>query len=618
MRFFSRSLGAKLIVITIVILLLCLLLFGTLSWGLTIYDVKQPSSRLPLLLLLLGVCVFLLGAITYILMTNILFLRPLRRLHHAISTFILHHSDSIQSAKRHTSAQQSQGDLAGLEQAFSLLTQSLEDENQAMVEQMNHLLFINDAFISTLNLEQLLGEIVVRLGTIMRVKHVSLQLYGREMPTPWAVAQWQRSTPEATTPQPSMVYEMPIRALHASLEKNVAVYADPDRDITLAATTKMVALSTRPHSAQSLQLKAGPALSTGPGRTRSRIPHSALREVDTLLAQEVMREKEIVYRENLTATSQEHWVQLALNMDYQSAIAVPVLLQDQAIGAIMLYADNPRAVSSHDTFLLSTAAVQAAMAIQNTLLFAEVKEKNTALERADQLKSQFLANVTHELRTPLHSIISYGALLLEGYVDGELTPEQEEHIQFMVRRAEDLSHLVDDMLDLSKIDADRIEVKPETLDLSICLTEVINQLKPMALSRELYLNLEYDPSLPRVLADSHRLRQVALNLVSNALKFTEKGGVTIRCQYLPTRAQVYISVNDTGIGISPAALGYIFDAFRQADGSTTRRFGGTGLGLTIARKLVELQGGEMSVESVPGHGTTFAFTLPVAAPITVH
>src|SRR2546423_7402727 len=212
------------------------------------------------------------------------------------------------------------------------------------------------------------------------------------------------------------------------------------------------------------------------------------------------------------------------------------------------------------------------MAIQNALLFAEVKDKNAALERVNHLKSQFLATVTHELRTPLHSIISYGALILEGFVDGELTNEQEEHIQFMVRRAEDLSHLVDDMLDLSKIEADRIEVRLEPLNLEPCLQEVVSQLKPMANSKVLHLSLEIEPELPLAQADSHRIRQVAINLVSNALKFTEKGGVTISCKQSRNQNMLYVSVTDTGIGISPAALSYIFDTFRQADGSTTRRF----------------------------------------------
>ena len=144
------------------------------------------------------------------------------------------------------------------------------------------------------------------------------------------------------------------------------------------------------------------------------------------------------------------------------------------------------------------------------------------------------------------------------------------------------------------------------------MTEVMNQLKPMASNKALQLTLEMEDLLPMVLADSHRIRQVVINLASNALKFTEEGGVTIRCALLDRYDMLRISVCDTGIGISPAALDYIFEAFRQADGSTTRQFGGTGLGLTIARKLIELQGGEVSVESVVGQGSTFSFTLPVA------
>jgi signal transduction histidine kinase len=257
------------------------------------------------------------------------------------------------------------------------------------------------------------------------------------------------------------------------------------------------------------------------------------------------------------------------------------------------------------------------MAIQNALLFVEVKDKNAALERVNHLKSQFLATVTHELRTPLHSIISYGSLLLEGYVDGELSEEQQEHIQFMVRRAEDLSRLVGDMLDLSKIEADRLEIKAEPLPLEQSLQDVLSELRQMASNKGLALALEMEEDLPLALADSHRIHQVLVNLVSNALKFTEQGRVVVRCALLERYDMLRISVSDTGIGISPAALDYIFEAFRQADGSTTRRFGGTGLGLTIARKLIELHGGEVAVESIVGQGSTFSFTLPVAAPARV-
>jgi signal transduction histidine kinase len=204
-------------------------------------------------------------------------------------------------------------------------------------------------------------------------------------------------------------------------------------------------------------------------------------------------------------------------------------------------------------------------------------------------------------------------MVVDGFVEGDLTQQQEEDIRFIVRRAEDLSHLVDEMLDLSKIEADKIEVTPEPIELAASVRDIINQLKLMADEKKLYLTLDIEENIPLVRADSYRLRQIITNLVSNALKFTEQGGVTIRCTHLHDLNIVRIAVQDTGIGISPAALGIIFEAFRQADGSTTRRFGGTGLGLTIAKKLVELQGGEISVESIMGQGSTFSLTLPIAA-----
>ena len=145
------------------------------------------------------------------------------------------------------------------------------------------------------------------------------------------------------------------------------------------------------------------------------------------------------------------------------------------------------------------------------------------------------------------------------------------------------------------------------------MKEVLSELKLQANSKGLNLTLEMAEPQQLVMADSHRIRQVVINLISNALKFTETGGVTIRCMLLEHYDMIRVSVHDTGIGISPAALGYIFEAFRQADGSTTRRFGGTGLGLTIVRKLIELQGGEVSVESILGQGSTFSFTLPLVS-----
>lgn len=554
-----------------------------------------------------GIFVFGLGIFVYAYLVSVYFIRPLRQLQAQVRTLVASDAETSSSTS---------DELNTLSRSFELLSESLTSENEAMTEQMSNLLVMSDALISTLNLEHLLGEIVSRLGRIMQVKNVSLLLYGREMLSPWAVAQWSDQTVSSYASPTVPTTAIPTSSLSQPMG-TVTVHADPDGDITMAVTTKMPALggARAKGSGKPGALQAPKSAQAVPyGLRRPRIPRPALRDLDMILARMVIQRQKIAYGEDVEAIHQERketWARLALEAGYHSVIAVPLLLQEQAIGVFILYADKPHQVSSRDTFLLSTAAIQASMAIQNALLFAEVKEKNVALERANHLKSQFLANVTHELRTPLHSIISYGDLILDGFVDGELTKDQEESIQFMVHRADDLSHLVDDMLDLSKIEADRIEVKPEPLALAACLQDVVDQLKPMAKDKALYLALEVEERLPQVEADSYRLRQVVLNLVSNALKFTEKGGVTIRCMLSRDGTMVRVSIHDTGIGISPAALSYIFEAFRQADGSTTRRFGGTGLGLTIARRLVELQGGEIAVESVLGQGSTFSFTLPL-------
>jgi signal transduction histidine kinase len=633
MQFSVRSLGGKLIILATLTLLLCLLLMTVLSWAAlsfyAAYQVQkngQPhppylnlslSDPQPLLIVLgLGIFVFALGVIIYTCTIRIFLIRPLRKLQ-ALAHTVVANNTGIEIGLSQPN------EITMLGNSFNLLSDSLYNESQALAEQMSHLLVISDALMSTLNLEQLIGEFAFRIGHIMKAHHVSLLLYEREKSDPWAVAQWAAPSPH-------------LDNNHDNINErgHSTVHVDPDGDITMAVTTKMVALPTLKSSSPSGKRSALRATklaqptsgqhAANTGNTppykhnvrQPRLPRSALRDIDLSLARMAIQRQKIVYAEDIAQIYQErkeNWAYRALESGYRSVIAVPLMLREQPLGAFILYTANPHTVSSRDTFLLSTAAMQTSIAIQNAMLYAEVKVKNTALERANHLKSQFLANVTHELRTPLHSIISYGSLIVEGFVDGELTAEQEEHIQFMVRRAEDLSHLVDDMLDLSKIEADRIEVKPEPLAMKLFLLEIVNQLKSIANNKGLSLLLEIDEGVPSALADSHRLRQIMINLVSNALKFTEKGGVTIRCNILRDHDMLSLSVTDTGIGITPIALSYIFDAFRQADGSTTRRFGGTGLGLTIAKKLIELQGGEIAVESVPGEGTTFTFTLPSAA-----
>lgn len=590
-------------------------LAGTPRLGLVdvepLYNFNAYGGRVLEIILAIGVFVIALGITVYTISARFFFIGPLRQLQSHVLELVPDSLDGNASVD----------ELRGLTRSLNLLSRSLttrENESQEITKQMSDLLTMGDTLLSTLDLEHLLGEIVSRLGPIMYARGVVLHLYGREMTSPWAVAQWT---------QRQNIFLEDENSVEGG--KARAVYIDPQGDVTLAVTTKMAAISAPARRAGG-QTSSGkrkalrvPKLTPPPPTylpRLPRIPQRVLRDLDITLARMTMQKHKIVYAEDIAAIYRERgeaWAHMALETGYRSVIAVPMLLQEQAIGAFILYDDEARSVTQSDTFLLSTAAIQIAMAIQNALLFAEVRDKNAALERVNHLKSQFLATVTHELRTPLHSIISYGGLILEGFLDGELTAEQEEHIQFMVNRAEDLSRLVDDMLDLSKIEADRLEVRPEAMELEKSLREVVEQLRPMANDKGLALTLELDENLPHALADGQRLRQIVLNLISNALKFTEKGGVTLRGSILERYDMLRISVHDTGIGISPAALDYIFEAFRQADGSTTRRFGGTGLGLTIARKLVELQGGEVAVESIVGQGSTFSFTLPIASPATV-
>ena len=243
---------------------------------------------------------------------------------------------------------------------------------------------------------------------------------------------------------------------------------------------------------------------------------------------------------------------------------------------------------------------------------AELESANQELARASKLKSEFLANVSHELRTPLSAIIGFSEILLEG-IDGPLSDEQLEDVQQLHRSGQSLLTLINQILDLSKIEAGKMELSVERVELPSLIHSVIDSIQPLAQEKELPIRTRFRPDLPAVEADPVRLRQILLNLLSNAVKFTDQGHVEVMAQ--PSGRMVRISVLDTGIGISPEAQKVIFDEFVQADGSTTRRHGGTGLGLSIVRKLVELHRGSITLLSEPGIGSTLSFTLPVwAAP----
>ena len=296
-----------------------------------------------------------------------------------------------------------------------------------------------------------------------------------------------------------------------------------------------------------------------------------------------------------------------------SQLVMPMVAADRVIGAVDWTDNQPgRRFSQDDLRLARTLITQATIAIENALLFRQLEERAHDLAEANRLRSQFLATISHELRTPMNSIIGFSETLLDGLY-GQLTEMQASRLERIQRNGYSLLALIDDLLDLSRIDAGRMKLHLETLQLTHAIATAAQNFEMESRKKNLTLRLDLPDDLPRVLADPERLHQIITNLLSNAVKFTHEGEIAIRaCEVvIDSRSFIKTSVTDTGIGISDADQAIIFDEFRQVDGSSTRAYGGTGLGLAISRRLVEMMGGTIDVESTPNQGSSFSFTLPV-------
>jgi len=287
---------------------------------------------------------------------------------------------------------------------------------------------------------------------------------------------------------------------------------------------------------------------------------------------------------------------------------IPLSARGRAAGLLSAYFKAPREITDTEARALRTIARLVSVAKENADLVNELKDNNLQLERANRLKSEFLASVSHELRTPMNAIIGYTKLMLDG-LDGDLTEQQTADLERVVQAADNLLGLINGLLDLAKIEAGKMELNAEEVDIPLVIDDVIELMRAGADSKSLTVRAEVASTLPTAWADRARIRQVLVNLVANAIKFTEHGGVTVRATIVD--GWITIAVIDTGVGIPPEAQTYIFDEFRQVDASTTRRYGGTGLGLAISKRLIALHGGRIWVESSLGNGSTFLFTLPV-------
>jgi signal transduction histidine kinase len=282
--------------------------------------------------------------------------------------------------------------------------------------------------------------------------------------------------------------------------------------------------------------------------------------------------------------------------------------EGRLIGCLGVSRNRPGEFAADTIELLRTFATQSALAIQNARLFQEIEDKSRQLEAASRHKSEFLANMSHELRTPLNAVIGFSEVLLQRMF-GALNDKQDEYLKDIYASGQHLLSLINDILDLSKIEAGRMELTPAPFHLPGALENAVTLVKERAGRHGIALELDLDPSLVEVIADERKVKQVVLNLLSNAVKFTPEGG-RIVLRAARREGAVEIAVSDTGVGIAPEDQAAIFEEFRQV-GSDDRRREGTGLGLALARKFVELHGGRIRVESAVGRGSTFTFTLPL-------
>jgi signal transduction histidine kinase len=295
---------------------------------------------------------------------------------------------------------------------------------------------------------------------------------------------------------------------------------------------------------------------------------------------------------------------------FRTVLGVPLMREGTPIGVIMLTRNIVRPFTDQQVALVTTFADQAVIAIENVRLFDEIQDKNRQLAEASEHKSQFVSSVSHELRTPLNAIIGLTEMMVKNAARFG-TEKAQEPLQRVNRAGTHLLGLINQVLDLSKIEAGKLELNPQTVQLAPLINEVIGTAGQLAEQNKNRLVVDAQENLGSLTVDAMRLRQILLNLLSNACKFTKAGEVKLAARKVSNGSSfVEFVVSDTGIGMTAEQQAKLFAEFTQADASTAQRFGGTGLGLAITRKLARMMGGDVTVTSEPGKGSVFTVRLP--------
>ncbi len=331
-------------------------------------------------------------------------------------------------------------------------------------------------------------------------------------------------------------------------------------------------------------------------------------ELDETLVGRAAQQRHPIAVPDLDKVQLDAHTQILYDDGWRSLVAVPMLREDQIVGSLIVRRKRTGHFSEETLDLLETFASQSALALLNARLFRELEEQSVELELASRHKSEFLASMSHELRTPLNAVLGFSEVLLE-QMFGEINERQEEYLRDIHGSGQHLLELLNEILDLSKVEAGRMELEYASFDLRTLLDLATSMLRERAALHGIDLRVEADEDLGSIYSDELRLKQVLLNLVTNAVKFTGDGGsVVVRAER--RGPEMLITVSDTGIGVPEADQERIFESFQQG-GRGSSREEGTGLGLTLSRRLVELLGGRMWLDSEVGRGSTFGFSLPV-------